>query len=75
VADTDFRRVAGQRTTPYQRMVMMDSRTVARIGVEAMLRGRSSVVPGRLNAVMAWSNRLVPRRLSTALAQRLMVVR
>ncbi len=51
---------------------MMDSPAVARIGVEAMLKGRPSLVPGRLNAASVWSNRLLPRRVSAALANRLM---
>jgi len=50
----------------------MDSPAVARIGVEAMLKGRPSLVPGRLNAASVWSNRLLPHRVSAALAHRLM---
>jgi hypothetical protein len=73
IVATDFRRVAGQQTTRYQRMVMMDSPTVVRIGVDALLKGRPSLVPGRLNAASAWANRLLPRRASAALAHRLMV--
>ena len=46
--------------------------TVARIGVDSMLKGRPSVVAGRLNAATVWSNRLMPRRLSAAVAHRLM---
>lgn len=72
ITATEFLRVAGQRPTFYQRLVMMRSPDVARIGIEALLAQRPSVVPGRLNAVSAWSNRLMPRRLSTALAGRLM---
>jgi hypothetical protein len=45
---------------------------VARIGVDGMLKGRPSLVAGRLNAASVWSNRLLPRRLSAALANRLM---
>jgi short-subunit dehydrogenase len=72
VVATEFHQVAGQRLTRYQRMAMMDSPTVARIGVDAMLKGRPSLVPGRLNAASVWSNRLLPRRVSAALAHRLM---
>jgi uncharacterized protein len=73
VVATEFLQVAGQRATRYQRLATMDSPTVARIGVEAMLRGRPSLVPGRLNAASVWANRLLPRRVSAALAHRLMV--
>jgi short-subunit dehydrogenase len=72
ITATQFLEVAGQRATRYQRMAMMQSPEVVRIGVDAMLKGRPSVVPGRLNAVSAWSNRLIPRRLSAAVANRLM---
>jgi short-subunit dehydrogenase len=72
VVATQFLQVSGQRATRYQRLAMMDSPTVTRIGVEAMLKGRPSLVPGRLNAASVWSNRLLPRRVSAALARRLM---
>lgn len=73
VTRTEFLDVSGQAPTFYQRMVMMRSADVARIGIDAMLRGKSSVVPGFFNALTAWSNRLIPRRLAAALAYRLMV--
>jgi uncharacterized protein len=73
VVATEFLQVAGQRPTRYQRLARMDSPSVASIAVDAMLKGRPSLVPGRLNAVSVWSNRLLPRRASAALAHRLMV--
>ncbi len=72
VTATDFLKVAGQKATWYQRRAMMQSKDVVRIGIDSMVRGKSSVVPGLLNAVMVWSNRLMPRRLSAAVASRLM---
>jgi short-subunit dehydrogenase len=72
VVATEFLQVAGQRATRYQRLAMMDSPTVARIAVDGMLAGRPSLVPGRLNAASVWTNRLLPRRLSAATANRLM---
>ena len=72
ITATEFLKVSGQDSTLYQRMTMMQSPAVARIGVDAMLKGRSTVVPGTLNAVSAWSNRLIPRRLSASIAHRLM---
>jgi short-subunit dehydrogenase len=72
IVATEFLQVSGQQATRYQRLTMMDSPTVARIGVDAMLKGRPSLVPGRLNAASVWSNRLLPRRVSAALAHRLM---
>ena len=72
IVATEFLQVSGQQATRYQRMAMMDSPTVARLGIDAMQKGRPSLVPGRLNAATAWSNRLLPRRMSAALAHRLM---
>jgi short-subunit dehydrogenase len=73
VTATEFLKVAGQKATAYQRMTVMDSPTVTRIGIEAMLRGRPSIVPGLLNAFMAFSTRLIPRRVAAAMAYQMMV--
>jgi hypothetical protein len=64
IVATEFLKVSGQQATRYQRMAMMDSPTVARQGIDTMLRGRPSLVPGRLNAASAWTSRLLPRRMS-----------
>ena len=72
IVATEFLQVSGQEATRYQRAVMMQPDQVARIAIRHMLRGTPSVVPGRLNAITAWSNRFLPRRASTALAHRLM---
>ena len=70
---TEFHQVAGQEEgSLYYRLTKLDSMTVARKGIEALLAGRPSLVPGWMVSVMAWSNRLVPRRLSTAMAAWLM---
>jgi short-subunit dehydrogenase len=70
--DTEFHQAGSQPMTWFKRMMMMDSRKVARIGVEAMLRGRRSVVAGFANAIMAWSTRLFPRRLTTWMSHRIL---
>lgn len=41
----------------------MDARTVARIGVDAMLSGRRVVVPGFRNSFITWIVRILPHRL------------
>ena len=74
VTETEFLDVAGQRRTLYQRATMMKSAEVARIGVRAMLRGRTHVVPGLGNTLSAWSMRLVPRRAQAAIAGLAMTV-
>jgi short-subunit dehydrogenase len=72
VVATEFLQVAGQTPTRYQRRSGMDSPTVARIGVDAMLKGRPSLVPGWRNAAAAQAVRLLPRRAAAALAYRAM---
>jgi short-subunit dehydrogenase len=68
VTETEFQQVAGHEYTRYMRLTQMTSPDVARIGIEAMLGGRSSVVAGIHNAVMVASVRFTPRRIVTALA-------
>ena len=74
IVATAFRDVAGQQTTLYQRLLMMESPDVVRIGVDAMLKGRATVIPGWLNALTVWSNRFVPHRISIPLTHRLMTI-
>jgi len=72
VTKTEFLEVSGQKPTRYQRAMMMDSPTVTRMGIEGMLRGKTNIVPGFLNAVFAWTPRLMPRRMSAMMAERTM---
>ncbi|MDE2195602.1 MAG: SDR family oxidoreductase [Gammaproteobacteria bacterium] len=74
VTATEFLQVSGQQPTRYQRLFMMQSPEVVRIGLNAMLRRKPSVVAGRVNAFMVWSNRFIPRRWSAALTHRLMTM-
>ena len=52
-----------------QRLTMMESPAVARIGIRAMLKGRASVVTGGFNALAAWSMRLFPRQAQAAFSE------
>jgi short-subunit dehydrogenase len=72
---TEFFSVAGQQPSRYQRLLMMPSADVARIGVESLLAGKPCVVAGRANAFMAGASRFTPGRLGPALIHRLMTVR
>ncbi|MCX6046796.1 MAG: SDR family oxidoreductase [Chloroflexi bacterium] len=72
VTATEFFQVSGQPLTLYQRLTMLDSPTVARIGIKALLAGRPSVVAGAVNATLAWANRFAPRRLAVVIADQMM---
>ncbi len=71
VTRTEFFDVAGQQMVPFQRRTAMASSEAARIGIRAMLAGRSCVVAGRLNSLIAWSTRLAPRQFLAAMADKL----
>lgn len=74
VTKTEFLAVSGQRPSFYQRLFMMQSPTVVRVGLDALLRGKTSIVPGVANRFLAWSNRLMPRRMAAMLAHRTMTM-
>lgn len=68
ISATGFLQASGQKATLYQRMFMMQSADVVRIGLRALFAGRASIIPGLLNTVVAWSNRLMPRILQRKIA-------
>lgn len=72
ITATGFLGVAGQRPTLYQRIMMMQSRPVAVIGLRALRQRRASIMPGWGNAASAWLNRLMPRAVQRKVARRLM---
>lgn len=71
---TGFHQAAGHARSLFIRQTLMPSSEVARIGVEAMLKRKPSVVPGWLNALLVFGNRFVPRRFSAWVVERLMTV-
>jgi hypothetical protein len=74
VTRTEFLQVSGQKPTLYQRMAMMESPAVARAGIRAMLRGKTSTVPGLVNKVPVFLMRLTPRRLQARMAHATMTL-
>jgi short-subunit dehydrogenase len=72
VTATGFLTVSGQKPTLYQRLAMMQSRPVAEIGLAGLKDGRASIVPGWMNALTVWSNRLMPRFVQRKVAFQLM---
>jgi len=72
ITATEFLQVSGQKPTAYQRMMMMTSADVAAIGIQAMLKGRYSVVPGFLNWLTSLFTMITPDPVNAAAAYRLM---
>lgn len=73
IADTEFLEVSGQKPSLYQRLMMMESREVASAGINAMVRRKSSVVPGLLNKITIFTTRFIPRTWMARSAYYLMV--
>jgi uncharacterized protein len=72
VTATEFLQVSGQRTTWYQRALMMTSADVAAIGIRAMLKRKYSVVPGFLNWLIASFTFVTPDPINAAMAYQVM---
>ena len=70
--DTGFAAEAGTQGTRLFRRGVMDPGRVARAGHDGMRRGRTLVIPGLRNRVLAFSVRLAPRTLATRVAGRLL---
>lgn len=68
--ETGFGAVAGFKPDAMTRWTAMTAETVARIGVEAMLRGQAVIVPGGMNRVMVAASRLIPRMIAARIAFR-----
>lgn len=69
--DTEFNDVSGFRTPGSVKSTMLSTDRVAEIGLDAMLAGRPSVIAGRLNNVLAFSNRFTTRHLQAKLTLRM----
>jgi uncharacterized protein len=48
---------------------MMDAQTVAQLGYDALMRGKTIVIPGLLNKILAKSVRFFPRKLVTQMVR------
>ncbi len=62
--DTGFNDASGFRTPPFLKRTESLPATVARIGLDAMFAGKPSIVAGRLNKAMAFSNRMLSRHFA-----------
>lgn len=72
VTETEFFDAAGQTRSAFVKRSAMTSAEVARIGADALAKGRSAVIAGRGNAAMAFGTRFAPRALMARLAYRMM---
>ena len=68
--DTGFNAASGFETPAGLRHTILPVERVARIGLDALFAGKSSVVAGRINKVTAFSNRLLPRHLVARISAR-----
>jgi short-subunit dehydrogenase len=70
---TEFDKRAGMENTRLfgEGSRMMSSEEVAQIGWTAMKQGKSSVVAGRMNALLAFSTRFAPRQMTARIARAL----
>ncbi|GMA64347.1 SDR family oxidoreductase [Alicyclobacillus fastidiosus] len=69
---TEFASRANMSTSRlFQGSGVMDAKTVAKLGYEGMMKGRTIVIPGVRNQVLAASTRFAPRRAVTRIARSL----
>ncbi len=61
--DTEFNEVSGLKTKPSQQATVVSPAKVAEAGLKAMFKGRSSVVVGKINRVVVFSNRFASRNI------------
>lgn len=69
---TEFAQRAGMENVLLFRGVVMDAAKVARIGFDAMMLGKTIVVPGCLNWLTVFSLRFTPRKLMGRVSKYLM---
>jgi short-subunit dehydrogenase len=70
---TDFHAMAGAGDYSWiANRSMMTAEQVARITVDAMLRGKRTVIPGVLNKLSCWGVRLVPRWFASWMSRRVL---
>jgi hypothetical protein len=65
---TNFGNSSGMNRTRVFRWTSMTAQDVARAGHRALRRGRSMVIPGLLNKLLAWATRFAPRGMLLRIA-------
>jgi uncharacterized protein len=69
---TGFDAAAGATNSPLLRLLTMMPCPVAASGIQALLRGRATVIAGLSNKMAAFSTRLTPRSMQRATMRRIM---
>ncbi|MBB4955334.1 short-subunit dehydrogenase [Agrobacterium vitis] len=64
--ETGFDAAASAPVSPVLRFLTMKPRPVAETGLRALAKGKASVLPGFLNNIIIFSNRLTPRSMQRA---------
>lgn len=72
VTASEFLKVSGQKQTWFHKATMMSAAEVARIGVQAMLKRRYSVVPGFMNWLTTLFTFITPDPVNAAVTYRAM---
>jgi short-subunit dehydrogenase len=67
---TQFQKRAGIERSNLLRFGMMDARKVAELGYSGMVQGKTIVIPGLLNRMLAQAVRFIPRPAAAALVRR-----
>ncbi len=69
---TDFQRRANMAESGlFKRMGAMDARSVAEAGYRGLMAGRTIVIPGMKNRMLAESVRFAPRKMVTAISRKM----
>lgn len=68
---TEFHKRAAMDLSNIMKAPFMDARTVAEIGYRAMLEGKTTVIAGKMNWLVAQSTRFAPRAWTAAVARRI----
>jgi short-subunit dehydrogenase len=67
---TGFQKTANMADAPmFKKMHIMDAASVAKVGYDAMLRGKVIIVPGLLNKLSALLTRLAPKTFTAKIAR------
>ncbi|MFS8124689.1 SDR family oxidoreductase [Rhizobium sp. BR 250] len=70
--ETGFDAAAGAQASPMLRLLTMKPRPVAEAGLQALSKGKASVIAGFMNNIVAFSNRLTPRSMQRASMRKVM---